>query len=62
MKEIFTIADTVTVMRDGKKVGDYNIDEVKNKIGKINGRTNLEAYITEKREEQRVRQYWKFKI
>ncbi len=28
MKEIFEIADSVTVMRDGKKVGDYNISEV----------------------------------
>ncbi len=36
MKEIFTIADTVTVMRDGKKVGDYNIDEVdENKLVKL---------------------------
>ena len=36
MKEIFTIADTVTVMRDGKKVGDYNINEVdENKLVKL---------------------------
>ncbi len=28
MKEIFEIADTVTVMRDGRKVGDYPIDSV----------------------------------
>jgi len=28
MKEIFEIADTVTVMRDGKKVGDYPVSEV----------------------------------
>lgn len=28
MKEIFEIADTVTVMRDGKKVGDYLVSEV----------------------------------
>ena len=36
MKEIFAIADTVTVMRDGKKVGDYNISEVdENKLVKL---------------------------
>jgi ribose transport system ATP-binding protein len=36
MKEIFTIADSVTVMRDGKKVGDYDIDEVdENKLVKL---------------------------
>ncbi len=28
MKEIFEIADTVTVMRDGRKVGEYAISEV----------------------------------
>jgi methyl-galactoside transport system ATP-binding protein len=46
MEEIFQIADEVTVMRDGKKVGTYPIDDIDNNrlIALMVGRDNTERF------------------